>query len=685
VSFTAWMFLLGGFAVVGPIVAHLLAKPRFKRIPFTMLRFLRSGQKESQSRRKLRDILILLLRCAIIVLIAILFAQPVLYLRPKGESSRKVYYLGLDNSMSMAYSDGSERYLDKLIRSASKYIQAAENNGVFHIYPLAENRWMQDLSKEQALAAVKGLTCTAGSAQVNDFLSVLSARAHDRASSERTCALLVSDFTPHTMRQLVYLQEPARVHAVDYEQIVSPKPIDNAAITAAHVTGIIDDKVSIKVTVVNYGQLAQNRVLTAKAEGNECDSRELRLSPGERRVCPVQIDVGGARPQQVSLPIELSLSAGDGLREDDLFYLGVSIPQQTSMSVLLAGSSPDETFLLKTALHALSRMSTTDTIRNSTTTLNRLTPSDLDSADVLICSAITEPLGRMAYALARFVSAGGRVIFFLTEPPNGEALAPLWQQALLPAQPRKNVRQSTRVDAKPCDDSAAGVDNLAAKALANYRIDQIAFDGYWDCDGHPRSKCLWKFENGPGFVYLIRCGAGTSILVNTSVDDSLGSLTKSSASVAFCRYLLGTHDQLGQNCFAYGEPAVLPVPEAQMSLPRQEQIWVETCRGEKRRVPLSESCALVPDPGGIGWIKTLGKPTVHAGINLPDGETDMRKADAAEVANVMGRVFESGTERQVASTQPLSERQPTPLWRIFAWIVIVLLMVEPAVANRLKR
>jgi len=86
VSFTEWIFLLGGLAVA----------------PFTMLRFLRSGQVESRSRRKLRDLLILLLRCAIIVLIAMLFSRPLLHIRLKPSESRSVHCLGLDNSMSMA-------------------------------------------------------------------------------------------------------------------------------------------------------------------------------------------------------------------------------------------------------------------------------------------------------------------------------------------------------------------------------------------------------------------------------------------------------------------------------------------------------------------------------------------------------------------------------------------------------
>ena len=70
-SFAAWTFLFGIAAVAGPIFAHFLAKPRYKRIPFTMLQFLRNSQVESHSRRNLRDLLILLMRCAIIILLAL--------------------------------------------------------------------------------------------------------------------------------------------------------------------------------------------------------------------------------------------------------------------------------------------------------------------------------------------------------------------------------------------------------------------------------------------------------------------------------------------------------------------------------------------------------------------------------------------------------------------------------------
>ena len=185
--------------------------------------------------------------------------------------------------------------------------------------------------------------------------------------------------------------------------------------------------------------------------------------------------------------------------------------------------------------------------------------------------------------------------------------------------------------------------------------------------------------------YFKHLGSGTSILVNTSVDDSLGLLTKSSASVAFCRYLLGENNQLGEHCFTRDEQVMLPVSERRASLAGQERFWVETCDGKKRRAAVADSFLLVPDPAGIGWVKTLGKPAMCAGINLPQGETDMTKPAPQEVDNVVSRVFSPDLRQKMAAAKIFSDKEHKPVWKIFAWIIIVLLLVEPAVANRLKR
>jgi len=701
VSFIQWIFLLGGLAAAGPVIAHLLAKPRFRRLPFTMLRFLHTGQIESQSRRKLRDLLILLLRCAIIVLIAMLFAQPILHTRRKPQLTRSVYFLGLDNSMSMAYTDGTDSHFDKLIDSAIDYIRSAKTDALFNICALASGNWAQKLTKKQALALLRALKIEPGSTNVADFISSLNRVNRTEHLDDEVSVLVLSDFTPNTLKQFVDAEQPIAVDKIDYKPIISSRPVNNAAIIDAHVVGIADGKLTINVTVANYGRIEQNRRLTAKmspapprsgASANKSAPVDINLFTKQRRTSQVQIEVGAAGQEQFFLPVELSLSAGDGLKEDDTFYLAVSIPGQKNVNVLLAGDGADKMFLLKTAMDTFSRKSSysagqlpVDTLKIRQVLIDDIALSDLNWADVVVCSTVAERLGELASNLEDFVKAGGRFVCFVTETVVPDAAKKLWQRGVLSALPGKCIHERTYTQPKPQDSRAFGVDNTAARSLSNYRIDKILLKGYLECKQHPDSKCLWQFQNGVGFVYLKRLGTGISIIVNTSVDDSLGSLTKSNALVAFCRYLLGGNNQIGEYCFARNEQVMLPLSERQASLPPKKQFWVQTCDGKKRRAGAADSFLLVPDPAGIGWIKTLGKPTMWAGINLPDGETDMTEPVAAELANIMKRVFPTGMERTVSEAEVLSNRKLTPLWKIFAWTIILLLLVEPAVANRLKR
>jgi hypothetical protein len=685
VSFTEWIFLLGGLAVVGPVIAHLLAKPRYRRLPFTMLRFLRTGQVESRSRRNLRDLLILLLRCSIVILIAMLFARPLLHIRLKPSESRSVHCLGLDNSMSMAYSDGSGSYFDKLIDLAVDYIHSTEDDALFDIYALASGGWIQGLGKEQALAKVKALKVKPGSANVADFLSGLKRVSRAESTGDEVSVLVLSDFTPNTLKQFINIAEPAVIEKIDYKPIVSSKSLNNAAIAGAGIVGLADDKLTIDIAVVNYGQTLQSRLLRAKTGKNQSASIDINLSAGQRKVYQVQLDVGATGRQSIVLPVEMSLSDGDGLRHDDTFYMAVSIPGHEDLNVLLAGENENQMFLLKTAADTLSRTSSCEALRVKQVAIGELVASDMDWANVVICSGISDKLVDLASNIESFIKDGGRFVCFVTGTLMPDAARQLWQRDILAALPGKFIQERAYIQPKPYDSMAAGVDHIAARSLSNYRIDRILLKGYFECEPHPDARLLWQLQNGFGLVYLKNLGGGTSILVNTSIDDSLGSLTKSNASVAFCQYLLGGSHQAEEYCFTRYERIVLPISGRDQFFAGQEQIWVETCDGRNRRAAVTDSSLLIPDPAGIGWVKTLGKPTIYAGVNLPPGETDMTKPVAAELASVMGRVFAARAKSEVLEAGVLRDKKNRPIWKMFAWVLILLLLAEPAVVNRLKR
>ena len=101
------LFLLGLLATGIPLVIHLWNRRRVVTIDFSSLIFITAAHRENARRFQLRQFLILLLRMAIIALIALALARPFLTLGLPVASVRAKtdVVIVLDNSYSMAYQD----------------------------------------------------------------------------------------------------------------------------------------------------------------------------------------------------------------------------------------------------------------------------------------------------------------------------------------------------------------------------------------------------------------------------------------------------------------------------------------------------------------------------------------------------------------------------------------------------
>ena len=75
-SFLSPLFLIGALAAAVPIVLHLLKRDPEPRVKFAAVALLRHAPVERTSTRRLRQIVLLAMRVAALVLLAIAFAQP---------------------------------------------------------------------------------------------------------------------------------------------------------------------------------------------------------------------------------------------------------------------------------------------------------------------------------------------------------------------------------------------------------------------------------------------------------------------------------------------------------------------------------------------------------------------------------------------------------------------------------
>ena len=696
-SFASWMFLFGVAAVAGPVLAHFLARPRYRRVPFTMLQFLKLSRIESQSRRHLRDLLMLLLRCMIIILIAFLFAQPFIFRSAKPKQIHNVYYLGLDDSASMAYSDGGDSYFKQMKDSAIEYIVSSESDAVFNICSLVSGSWNYGLSRQQALAQVQSLNIKSKKADFDAFISGLSNSVKDIKPGDRVSAYLISDFTGNILLQFFNVYEPAIVDNVTYKIITSVKSINNASIVNASAADLKNNKLSIDVTVNNNGKTQQKRKLYAIIDKEKAASLDVELNPGQTKICPLVLNSNSIKNLQSYVPIELILAPGDNLKEDDKFYLAVQLPKLITRNILLVENKKDEMFLLETAVKTISENSSNNKYSVRRIYAERLNASDLRWANIFICPSIPDMPNNMIRAVSDFIENGGRALFFLNDTPLSETAQKLFQQKLIPALPIRCVKEQAYLDIESDVEHISGFDSDAMKALSNYRIDRMPLSGYWNCQPFPESVCLLKYQNTEGFIYYKKQGNGSSVLINTSVDDSLGSLFKSSASVALCQCFLGEQNKIFNSCFACDERITLPLENNGTNDGGQKQIWIENPDGQKQLAVNTDNFITVPQIESTGWIKTISEPLIFAGVNLPSGETNMAKPDSKDVENAISRVFINSDSNLVARGSSVEsptatlrkhggrEMSPESLVPFLALVLIVMLLIESAAANRMKR
>src|SRR3954454_23912047 len=108
-GFLAPWFLAGAAAVGLPIWLHFLRRQRTNPHPFSSLMFFERRSESSVQPRRLQYLLLLAMRMALLVLLALAFANPFIN-RTSAFSVRKpLTVIAIDRSFSMRYSDRMER------------------------------------------------------------------------------------------------------------------------------------------------------------------------------------------------------------------------------------------------------------------------------------------------------------------------------------------------------------------------------------------------------------------------------------------------------------------------------------------------------------------------------------------------------------------------------------------------
>lgn len=190
--FPAFLAALAVLAV--PIIIHLFYFRRFKRVYFTNVRFLKEVKEETSNRQKLRNLLVLLMRCLAIAAMVLAFAQPFIPLSAgvkKGERAVSVY---VDNSFSMNALSKNAPLLELAKQRARDIVNAYGVEDRFQVLTNDfEGRDQRLISKEDALDRIEEIRTSPASRDISKVL-IRQQQCLNSGKQENKTAYVVSDF-----------------------------------------------------------------------------------------------------------------------------------------------------------------------------------------------------------------------------------------------------------------------------------------------------------------------------------------------------------------------------------------------------------------------------------------------------------------------------------------------------------
>ena len=573
-------FLLAALAAAAPILLHFFARDRAPRLPFSDVRFLERAFVRRSHRRRLRELLLLALRVAALLLLALAFARP--FLADAGRA-RRITVIAVDRSASLSAPGQMARVRERALEAADA-APADEWLAVVAFDDAAEVAARPAPGRQPARDAIERLVPTAGGT---------------RYAAGLAAALDVLDGRPGRIVVVTDLQaagwpEGARAAVpehVDVEVAEVPPVERNLAVTAVEA-----DADGVAAVVLNTGSEPAATEAALALDGREAARRPVTLVPGAN---PLRWE----RALDGAAAAAVSVSDRDGYRWDDTRYALLGPAGATVVHVVADGGTLDaEAFYLAQALGAAPA--------SRPFALRALAPSVLSApgasggrAGEVVVVVGTDGLRRPGRArVAAFVEAGGGLLL-----AAGDGVDPRLVRDLLgpdvelviehPAAEAAEGPARRLAVVAPRHPLFRPLDGLAA-ALGRVRFTRtarVSVSGGGDAaagGGRPPGV-LARFDHGEAALIEIERGAGRALVFASGLDLEASDFPRHPGFVPFLqetvRYLAGPR-----------EPArdVLPA-DAPAGVPRVPGLAADPVSGRRVAVNVdpreSEPRALTPD------------------------------------------------------------------------------------------
>ena len=731
------LLLVGLLAAAIPFVLHLLSSVRAQQVYFPTLRFLRLSMEKTARRRRIQHWLLLVLRAALLGLLALGLAEPIS--RATGTwlgGQNKAAVIILDNSYSMAARRADGTRFSAAKAQAANLLGGPEKPTLAALASTCGGAAPGDLTARLADVrsgleqTVIGYEAASLAQRVSEALELLKKR-----SAAQKAVYIFSDLQRTSFEPILTLPQ-VRDNDDAYLMIVNlaDEQVNNVGITDLEIEGrrVVNAVLQLTVTLTNSSPTDRVVTVAMRVGGSPAARsvrKRLRAAGKEGSSGTVRFRPRFAQPGLVAG--EIALDIEDDLLTDNTRRFCLNIGPRVKALVVRGQAGEvaalDPALMLRLALEPYAGETVPWPIAPETVEAEQFDESHLRGADAAFFCEMPRFTEAQALAVAKFVAAGGTAFFFLGE---GVDTANYNERFVQNAQLEPIVGPGGLLPAR----LGATVGQIGPEAqavgLGFIDVDHPYFTGLYDnitdylrvlthrcvrLEGvGERGRVLMRLKDGRPLMVSLKAGEGTVVLCTTSASPKWTNLPLRALFLPMVvRAALLARDDVDRNqtYLAGAHVKIRPRGEDGSDLLTQDSAMTVTIPGgEGGEAP--EVRPLKVQQVGVGTFLAAFTETRRLGtynwqaseagrddrttgsfVVNPHGAESQLESFASEVfRQAVARRSPKGGRRvyvapslQAAHDAALADAEGRNWWDQVLAVVIVLLVAEAVIANRGKR
>jgi hypothetical protein len=316
ISFLSPLFLVAAIAAAVPILLHLFHRRTEVVIDFPAVRLLTRAPVQQHRRRRLRELLLLALRVAALILLALSFARPY-FAGAAAPESAPLTVIALDTSLSMS----APGQIDRAREAASRVIDATPASHALALLTFADAATVA-VEPTTDRAAVRAAVAAAQPAPRGTRFRTALARATEIIGTREARVVVVTDLQQSGWEAN---DEGGLPDGVDVEVQAIAAPPGNVALTSAEWR---DGRVI--ATVQNYGNAEVRTTARVLLAGKALAETGLTIAP----LAAADVELRATLPRSGDAEVRIADDAG--YRLDNTRSLALDPRSSTPVTVVVS-------------------------------------------------------------------------------------------------------------------------------------------------------------------------------------------------------------------------------------------------------------------------------------------------------------------------------------------------------------